>query len=415
MFHYRCLSTLARSIEKNSQGVVLSEVVKKLSKFSSHDELTEYSQRPIDYCYANRIIDACSPHHSTPICLIKTASDLHEQLLVRVAHCICHFQSLPFLPAANPILLSVQERYWKLFEKLAHFPKIKTETDEENFFHLITLFMTQSNDVIGQLSNGCREASKYFKSYEIMKTFLDNVLQIRLSMRLLAEHYRQLHKQQKKSTPNDQWYGAICMDFSPKKVVQQCIDDVSSVCFETYGVVPPVQIENHIHHAVPYFPDVVEYIVRELLKNSMRALVEYHTVLYDNLKNVKKCFEDHQQDPLCKVLISADPSDEHFTISIQDRGGGINESMENIFRYLFTGDTVKEEKEINSPYFVYSFQDPSVHCSKQMYGYGFGLPICLLYAQFFCGSLTFHQISRIGTDVYLRLSFIHTDSERVKI
>jgi hypothetical protein len=53
--------------------------------------------------------------------------------------------------------------------------------------------------------------------------------------------------------------------------------------------------------------------------------------------------------------------------------------------------------------------------SKQMYGYGFGLPICLLYAQFFDGSLTLRQISRIGADVYLRLGFIHTNSERIKI
>jgi hypothetical protein len=50
-----------------------------------------------------------------------------------------------------------------------------------------------------------------------------------------------------------------------------------------------------------------------------------------------------------------------------------------------------------------------------MYGYGFGLPICRLYAKFFAGSLTLQQISRIGADAYLRLGFIHTNSERIKI
>lgn len=50
-----------------------------------------------------------------------------------------------------------------------------------------------------------------------------------------------------------------------------------------------------------------------------------------------------------------------------------------------------------------------------MYGYGFGLPICLLYAQLFGGSLTLRQISRIGTDVYLRLGFLHSSSEKIKI
>ena len=37
------------------------------------------------------------------------------------------------------------------------------------------------------------------------------------------------------------------MNFSPAKVVQQCIDDVSSICFDTYSVVPHVQIEDFMH------------------------------------------------------------------------------------------------------------------------------------------------------------------------
>jgi len=341
---YRYFSTTVKSTSKHSQTPVISEVVKQLSKFSSHDELLEYSQRPISYCYGNRMIDACSPHHSTPINLIKTASDLHDQLLVRVAHCICHFQSLPFLPAANPTLLSLHDRYLKLFENLTHFPIIKNNEDEEKFFDLINMFMIQNNDIIGQLSTGCREAQKYFKSYTIMKEFLDNVLRLRLSMRLIAEHYLELHKQQKKKKFNDDWRGAICMKFSPAKAIQQCIDDVSSICYDTYSVVPHVQIEDYMHQSLPYFPNVVEYILRELLKNSMRAIVEYHQVSLGNIHNVKKYFEENRQEPLCKVLITSDSEDEHFTIAIQDRGGGIDETNEKLFQYMFTG---KEKKIIS--------------------------------------------------------------------
>ena len=50
-----------------------------------------------------------------------------------------------------------------------------------------------------------------------------------------------------------------------------------------------------------------------------------------------------------------------------------------------------------------------------MYGYGFGLPICRLYSELFAGSLTIQQVSRIGTDAYLRLGYIHTNSEQIKI
>ena len=99
-----------------------SEVVKQLSKFSSHDELLEYSQRPIEYFYPNQMIAATTPERLESMNLIALASDLHDQLLVRIAHCIQHFQSLPFLPAANPILLSLHERYLKLFESFAQYP-----------------------------------------------------------------------------------------------------------------------------------------------------------------------------------------------------------------------------------------------------------------------------------------------------
>lgn len=333
---YRCFST-ARTVF--SQGPPLSGIVKQLSKFSSYDELVDYSQRPIEYCYPYRMIETCS----TPVDLIQMANDLHNQLLVRIAHCLNHFQSIPFLPGVNPTLLALHERYLKSFEQLAHLSKIKSSNDEENFFQLIQRFVQQYNDAIGLLSTGCSEAEKYFKSYKTMKDFLDNVLKIRLSMRLLAEHYIELHKQQDKNTSksssSDEWRGAICMSFSPSRAVQQCVDDVSSICFETYTVVPHVEIENHIKQPLPFFPHIVEYILRELLKNSMRAIVEYNKNALGNIQQVKKYFQDNQSKALCKVILTADPQDEHFTIAVKDYGGGIDEADDKIFRYMFSGIT----------------------------------------------------------------------------
>ena len=255
---YRYLSTAARITDANLQVPVLSAIVKRLSKFSSHDELIEYSQRPIDYYYPNHMIDAYSSHGSKSIDLIRIASNLHDQLLVRLAHCLCYFQSIPFLPGVNPTLLSVHERYLKSFEILAQFSSIKTLQDEEKFFDLVNRFVNDNNDVIGLLSNGCKEAQKYFKSYEVLSNFLDNVIRARLGMRLLAEHYLELHRQQCNNRETDSdWYGAVCIKFLPVKTVQQCIDDVSSICFETYSVVPHVQIEDNMSEPLPFFPNFI--------------------------------------------------------------------------------------------------------------------------------------------------------------
>lgn len=336
-FIRRALSTTVKSTSRSFPTATLSEVVKQLSKFSSHDELLDYSQRPIEHCYPNRMLAATTPDRLSSLNLIDLASNLHDQLLVRIAHGIHYFQSLPFLPAANPTLLSVHERYLKLFEILAQFPQVRTEADEERFFELIVAFLRQTNSTIGRLSSGCQEAQRYFKSYRIMKEFLDDVLTNRLCMRLLAEHYLELRKQCRNRLFDDRWRGAIHMEFSPAKLVQQCIEDVTTICFNEFGVVPPVQIENHLHHPLPYFPNVVEYILRELLKNSMRAVVEYHEFTLGNLQNVKRYFEENRDLSLCKVLITSDPEDEHFTIAIKDQGGGISENEEQVFRYMFTG------------------------------------------------------------------------------
>ena len=149
---------------------------------------------------------------------------------------------------------------------MLNIPKIRTNEDEERFFEFITTFLQQTNNTIGRLAAGCQEAERYFKSYRIMKEFLDDVLQNRLCMRLLAEHYLELHKQCQQRLFDDQCRGIIHMKFSPVKVVQQCIDDVTTICFNEFGVVPHVQIENHLEHSLPYFSNVIEYILRELLK-----------------------------------------------------------------------------------------------------------------------------------------------------
>ncbi|CAF1124390.1 unnamed protein product [Didymodactylos carnosus] len=392
-----------------------SEIVKQLSKFSSRDDLLEYSQRSVQYQYPLRMMEEAKKQQHDQNSLIEYARFLNDELKVRVAHCISHFQMLPFLPAANPTLLRLHERYLNLFEKLNHFPEIVTKNDEEKFSRLIQIFMESNTDVIGQLSNGCRESARYFKIYDVMKQFLDNILLSRLSMRLLGEHYVALRR------PKPDWLGAIYMKFILNDLVQGCINDVSTICHDTYGAVPAVVIDNNLPQPFPYFPSVVEYILRELLKNSMRAVVEHSKTLLSKSQNLTTYFESNRNKPLIKVTFTSDPADEHFDIVINDLGGGVaDEEQEKIFEYMYTGQSEHHEKACESETdmgddILSDFQERMVQSSKHMFGYGFGLPVCRLYAQCFNGSLNVRQIPSLGTDVYLRLSFIETTNQNVKI
>jgi pyruvate dehydrogenase kinase 2/3/4 len=78
---------------------------------------------------------------------------------------------------------------------------------------------------------------------------------------------------------------------------------------------------NHITRTFPYVPTHLHYIMLELLKNSMRATVEYHGVDADY--------------PPIKVVIADGSDNEDVIVKVSDEGGGIPRSnMKRIWSYV---------------------------------------------------------------------------------
>lgn len=76
-----------------------------------------------------------------------------------------------------------------------------------------------------------------------------------------------------------------------------------------------------LHHH--WQPTSTDYIMLELLKNSMRATVEHHGIDADY--------------PPIKVVIADGAENEDVVIKVSDEGGGITRSnMQKIWSYLFT-------------------------------------------------------------------------------
>ena len=83
----------------------------------------------------------------------------------------------------------------------------------------------------------------------------------------------------------------------------------------------------HTHQTgtMAYIPSHLYYIMFELLKNSMRAVAEFHG---DD--------EDSELPPV-KIIIGSGKESEDVVIKISDLGGGIPRSHnKRIFNYLFT-------------------------------------------------------------------------------
>ena len=165
---------------------------------------------------------------------------------------------------------------------------------------------------------------------------------------------------------------------------------------------PPVQLicPKDLHFS--YVPGHLSHICFELLKNSLRAVVERYGP--DR--------EDHF--PPIKVIVVEGKED--ITVKISDEGGGISRrAIPLIWTYMYT---TMEGQNLDQDFQASDFRAP-------MAGFGYGLPLSRLvrnrlslydgctrllivcdlqYARYFGGDLMLISIDGFGTDVYIHLN-----------
>ena len=117
---------------------------------------------------------------------------------------------------------------------------------------------------------------------------------------------------------------------------------------------PPVLLICPRNLTFPYVPGHLSHICFELLKNSLRAVVERHGA-------------DNEVFPPIKVVVVEGKED--ITIKISDEGGGIPRSaIPLIWTYMYT---TMEGQGIDSNFQASDFKAP-------MAGFGYGLPLSRL-------------------------------------
>jgi pyruvate dehydrogenase kinase 2/3/4 len=117
---------------------------------------------------------------------------------------------------------------------------------------------------------------------------------------------------------------------------------------------PPVQLICPENLTFPYVPGHLSHICFELLKNSLRAIVERHGA-------------DNEVFPPIKVVVVEGKED--ITVKISDEGGGIPRSaIPLIWTYMYT---TMESQGIDSNFKASDFKAP-------MAGFGYGLPLSRL-------------------------------------
>lgn len=111
--------------------------------------------------------------------------------------------------------------------------------------------------------------------------------------------------------PNAEFIGEVMTRCNAQEVVQSCWDRTIALVKEVYGhqcVLPALKLQGHVDATFPYILSHLQYIVGELLRNSIQAIVEMQPVAERDVAPIS-------------VLICEAP--QHVIIRISDRGGGI--------------------------------------------------------------------------------------------
>lgn len=193
---------------------------------------------------------------------------------------------------------------------------------------------------------------------------------------------------------------------------------------EAYGEncqLPEVHIQGHLGATFPYILSHLEYIIGELLRNSIQAVVEQ--------RNSK----DGPPPPI-EVLICE--SSQHVIFRISDQGGGIpreilphlwsfskgprrNMRLENLHKVPKMAATMQEVKSStngiglpNKPYRSESSLSQLTSRPPNL-RLGIGLPMSKIYAEYWAGSLELHSLEGYGVDVFLQIPKLGNKNEQL--
>ncbi|UJR26582.1 hypothetical protein I4U23_007902 [Adineta vaga] len=322
--------------------------------------------------------------------LLRSAQYLHKDLPIRFAHRIDDFRNLPFVVACNPLLLELHERFIKIFHSLHSFPPIKTLDQEKAYTELLQNTLTCSSDTLHLLAEGFRESKRHIKQETLVRNFLDRALTSRLAIKMLIEHHIELRNDKQN------YIGAICMSFSPRKLIQSSAEYVKKVCRAEYGVAPDVKID--VEHCG--IPPMIRYF--DMM--SIGATVEHHRYSDLGLPSVG-----------VTIAVNAD----ELVLRIKDRGGGMPRALlDKIFDYHFSSNNLTDESSLLSyTDFENHFHDQLVtnNSTNRMSGYGFGVPTSRAYCEYLNGSLTIETMYGIGSDVYVRVGLLTSENPVVRL
>ncbi|EIE24046.1 alpha-ketoacid dehydrogenase kinase [Coccomyxa subellipsoidea C-169] len=349
--------------------------------------------------------------------ILTSARHAQRELPKRLARRLMDLQFLPYIVVTNPHIKRVYDAYYHAFNTLRNMPQVQTAADNDKLTQVLQRLVDEHAPMLDALAAGFRECKmKPIVGPKLqMDNFLDSMLRSRISRRVMAEQHIHL------ALRRPGYIGIICTDLSLPDAISFAAQRTKQVCTETFGAAPEVLISGTSAQlaTMPYIPTHLDYMLYELLKNAMRAVVL-----------------SHRGRPLPALTVAICKAQSSVTLRISDQGGGIpDDQLDKVFQYGFTTVGAEDASMPVEGHFV------RISCGLQesqsqeginmwshmtersaspggpwrMGGLGFGLPLSRLYARYFGGDLRLVSMPGYGTDAYLSIQDLEGDWEEQRV
>ncbi|GLB45101.1 putative dehydrogenase [Lyophyllum shimeji] len=282
----------------------------------------------------------------------------------------------------------MERRYYADTDNIVDWPP-QVQDYNKRFTRCLEKIKTRHDPTVTTVAQGVLEWKRMQNARNIgldIQAWLDRFYMSRIGIRFLIGQHVALNTQQ----PHEDYVGIICTKANVHDIVLEAIENARFVCEEHYAMFrgPPVQLICPKDLTFAYVPGHLSHICFELLKNSLRAVVERYGLADDTVY------------PPIKVVVVEGKED--ITIKISDEGGGIPRSaIPLIWTYMYT---TMESQGIDQDFQASDFKAP-------MAGFGYGLPLSRLYARYFGGDLRLIAMDGFGTDVYIHLNRLSSSRE----
>lgn len=326
-------------------------------------------------------------------CEKKSFVFLRKELPVRLANIMKEFSLLPESLLHMPSVMTVQNWYLRSFEEILNFEKVKSENKKnlEDFCETLIKIRNRHSNVVQTIAQGVIELKESktvdTQTEHSIQYFLHRFYLSRISIRMLINQHAALFGADLPGHPRH--IGCIDPNCEVVSVVQDAFENAKFLCDQYYLRSPEMTIETkNVDSAegpisIVYVPSHLYHMAFELLKNSMRAVVETH-------------MNANELPPLKLLLVKGK---EDLTIKISDCGGGISRSLtDKLFLYMYS-----------------TAPRPSISDSEStpLAGYGYGLPLSRLYARYLQGDLVVCSYEGYGTDAIIYLKVLSNEANEV--